>query len=101
MRPEVSTEERRVGSLRGDAAVRALGPDRPKEQLAPLARVDGDAAGRAVGGRCLEKVPGKLGGVERGSPESIVDAKGFNDAIRTVDRASGTTVCAAATDAGT
>eukprot|EP00964_Phaeocystis_antarctica_P121975 scaffold85669_cov74-Phaeocystis_antarctica.AAC.1 len=62
MRPEVSTEERRVGSLRGDAAIRALGPDRPKEQLAPLARVDGDAAGRAVDdGRCLEKVPGKLG----------------------------------------
>eukprot|EP00964_Phaeocystis_antarctica_P003535 scaffold1903_cov63-Phaeocystis_antarctica.AAC.2 len=33
--------------LRRDAALRALGPDRPEEQLAPLARVDGDAAGRA------------------------------------------------------
>eukprot|EP00964_Phaeocystis_antarctica_P127681 scaffold91380_cov61-Phaeocystis_antarctica.AAC.2 len=37
---------------RSDAALRALGRDRdrPEEQLAPLARVDGDAAGRAVVG---------------------------------------------------
>ena len=46
MRPEVSTDE--SGSLRRDAALRALGPDRPEEKLAPLARVDGDAACRAV-----------------------------------------------------
>ena len=38
--------------IRSDAALRALGwdRDRPEEQLAPLARVDGDAAGRAVVG---------------------------------------------------
>ena len=67
-------------SLRSDAALRALGDDREltEEQLAPLARVHGDAADRAVidgrrgHGRSLEKVPGKLGRVELGAPEVIV-----------------------------
>lgn len=67
-------------SLCSDAALRALGDDREltEEQLAPLARVHGDAADRAVidgrrgHGRSLEKVPGKLGRVERGAPEVIV-----------------------------
>ena len=66
--------------LRSEAALRALGDDRDmtEEQLAPLARVHGDAADRAVvdgrrgHGRSLEKVPGKLGHVERGAPEVIV-----------------------------
>ena len=66
--------------LRSEAALRALGDDRDmtEEQLAPLARVHGDAADRAVvdgrrgHGRSLEKVPGKLGRVERGAPEVIV-----------------------------
>eukprot|EP00964_Phaeocystis_antarctica_P127009 scaffold90675_cov65-Phaeocystis_antarctica.AAC.3 len=75
MRPVVSTRTS-AGILRRDAALRALGINRPKEQLAPLARVDGDTASRAiVDGRCLEKVPSKLGRVERGSPESIVERK--------------------------
>ena len=83
MRPEVSTYvygRARGTSLRSDAALRALGDDREltEEQLAPLARVHGDAADRAVidgrrGHGCsLEKVPGKLGRVERGAPEVIV-----------------------------
>ena len=53
-----------------------LGDDRERteEQLAPLARVNGDAADRAVvDGRSLEKVPGKLDRVERGAPEVIVE----------------------------
>ena len=70
----------REAGLRSEAALRALGDDRDmtEEQLAPLARVHGDAADRAVvdgrrgHGRSLEKVPGKLGHVERGAPEAIV-----------------------------
>ena len=77
----------RVACLRSDAALRALGDDRDRteEQLAPLACVNGDAADRAVvdgrrrrrrrrqgHGRSLEKVPGKLGRVERGVPEVVV-----------------------------
>ena len=84
MRPEVSTYTDERGKaeagLRSEAALRALGDDRDmtEEQLAPLARVHGDAADRAVidgrrgHGRSLEKVPGKLGHVERGAPEAIV-----------------------------
>ena len=83
MCPEVSTytdERGELPGLRSDAALRALGDDREltEEQLAPLARVHGDAADRAVidgrrgHGRSLEKVPGKLGRVERGAPEVIV-----------------------------
>ena len=81
MRPEVSTYvygRARGTSLRSDAALRALGGEHTEEQLAPLARVHGDAADRAVidgrwgHGRSLEKVPGKLGRVERGAPEVIV-----------------------------
>ena len=82
----------REAGLRSEAALRALGDDRDmtEEQLAPLARVHGDAADRAVvdgrrgHGRSLEKVPGKLGHVERGAPEAIVEVPAGAAAIRTL-----------------